>query len=94
MSALDIQMHPIGGVVPLMESYRFSELVDVIVASKKGLDPSRPVHLFGAGHPMTFPLAALLGCDMFDSASYAKYARDGRLMFAEGTTDLKSLEGN
>ncbi|MEM4264749.1 MAG: tRNA guanosine(15) transglycosylase TgtA [Thermoplasmata archaeon] len=94
MSSLDIQVHPIGGVVPLMEGYRFPELVDVIVASKKGLDPSRPVHLFGAGHPMTFPLAALLGCDMFDSASYAKYARDGRLMFAEGTTDLKSLEGH
>jgi len=94
MSSLDIQVHPIGGAVPLMEGYRFPELVDVIVASKKGLDPSRPVHLFGAGHPMTFPLAALLGCDMFDSASYAKYARDGRLMFPEGTTDLKSLESH
>ena len=42
---------------------------------------SRPVHLFGAGHPMVFALAALLGCDMFDSASYAKFARDDRFMF-------------
>lgn len=94
LSALDLQVHPIGGVVPLMESYRFSELVDVIIASKKGLTPSRLVHLFGAGHPMTFPLAALLGCDMFDSASYAKYARDGRLMFGEGTVNMNSLEGH
>jgi 7-cyano-7-deazaguanine tRNA-ribosyltransferase len=91
MSALDLDIHPIGGVVPLMEGYRFSELVDVIVSSKKGLDPSRPVHLFGAGHPMLFPIAALLGCDMFDSASYAKYARDGRMMFSDGTLSIDGI---
>jgi len=91
MSAIDLDVHPIGGVVPLMEGYRFSELVDVIVSSKKGLVPSRPVHLFGAGHPMLFPIAALLGCDMFDSASYAKYARDGRMMFSDGTLALDGI---
>ena len=91
MSALDIQLHPIGGVVPLMENYKFVDLAGVIIASKKGLNPSRPVHLFGAGHPMIFPLAVLLGCDMFDSASYAKYARDGRMMFADGTMALDGM---
>lgn len=91
LSQLDLQLHPIGGVVPLMEGYRFRELVDVIIASKKGLDPSRPVHLFGAGHPMMFPLAVLLGCDMFDSASYAKFARDGRMMFPDGTRALNEI---
>ena len=85
VSALDIAVAAIGGVVPLMESYRFRDLVRVIVASKKGLDPSKPVHLFGAGHPLVFPLAALLGCDLFDSAAYAKYARDGRMLFPDGT---------
>ena len=89
---MDVDVHPIGGVVPLMEQYRFAELVDVIVASKKGLDPSRPVHLFGAGHPMVFALAALLGCDMFDSASYAKFARDDRFMFPEGTASLQDMK--
>jgi len=92
MAEMEVDIHPIGGVVPLMEDYRFADLVDVIVASKKGLDPSRPVHLFGAGHPMVFALAALLGCDMFDSASYAKYARDGRLMFPEGTAHLRTMK--
>ena len=91
LSRLDFGLHPIGGVVPLLESYRFKDLVEVIIASKKGLDPSRPVHLFGAGHPMVFPLAALLGCDMFDSASYAKYAREGRLMYPTGTRFLDDL---
>ncbi|MDD1768648.1 MAG: tRNA guanosine(15) transglycosylase TgtA, partial [Methanomassiliicoccales archaeon] len=97
LSELNVDVHPIGGVVPLMEAYRFADLVDVIVASKKGLTPARPVHLFGAGHPMVFALAVLLGCDMFDSASYAKYARDGRFMFVEGTmhlTDMKRISCN
>ncbi|MBI0584325.1 MAG: tRNA guanosine(15) transglycosylase TgtA [Methanomassiliicoccus sp.] len=93
LALVDVDVHPIGGVVPLMEQYRFAELVDVIVASKKGLDPSRPVHLFGAGHPMLFALAALLGCDMFDSASYAKFARDDRFMFPEGTASLSDMKG-
>ena len=92
MASMEVDIHPIGGVVPLMENYRYSDLVDVIVASKKGLDPSRPVHLFGAGHPMVFALAALLGCDMFDSASYAKFARDGRFMTVEGTFHLKDMK--
>lgn len=91
LSSIDLQLHPIGGVVPLMEDYRFPELVDVIAASKKGLIPSRPVHLFGAGHPMLFPLAVLLGCDLFDSASYAKFARDGRMMFPDGSASIRDM---
>ncbi len=92
LSALDYQVHPIGGVVPLMEAYRYRELVDIVLASKKGLTPARPVHLFGAGHPMLFPLAVALGCDLFDSASYSKYAHKNRLMFPDGTRRLEDLE--
>jgi 7-cyano-7-deazaguanine tRNA-ribosyltransferase len=97
MASMDIDVHPIGGVVPLMEQYRYSELVDVVIASKKGLNPNRPVHLFGAGHPMILALATLLGCDLFDSASYAKFARDDRMMFIDGTfrlQDMQSLDCN
>jgi 7-cyano-7-deazaguanine tRNA-ribosyltransferase len=42
---------------------------------------------------MVFALAILLGCDMFDSASYAKFARDGRMMFPEGTKHLADMRG-
>ena len=91
LSKLDCILHPVGSVVPLMEKYRFSELVDVIVSSKKGLIPSRPVHLFGCGHPMIFPLAVLLGCDLFDSSSYAKYARHNRMMFPDGTKNVDEM---
>ena len=97
MAPMDVDVHPIGGVVPLMEQYRYLELVDVVISSKKGLNPNRPVHLFGAGHPMVLALATLMGCDLFDSASYAKFARDDRMMFIDGTyrlQDMQSLDCN
>jgi len=92
MAPMDVDVHPIGGVVPLMEQYRYLELVDVVISSKKGLNPNRPVHLFGAGHPMVLALAVLMGCDLFDSASYAKFARDDRMMFIDGTYRLQDMQ--
>ncbi len=86
------EIFPIGGVVPLMERNNFKLLSEVILASKKGLDISRPVHLFGCGHPMIFALAAFLGCDVFDSASYAKFASRDSLMFTWGTRSLDELQ--
>jgi 7-cyano-7-deazaguanine tRNA-ribosyltransferase len=92
LGELSCEVHPIGGVVPLMENYRYAELAEIVIASKKGLPPNRPVHLFGAGHPMLFPLAVYLGCDLFDSSSYAKYAKDGRMMYPDGTRHLTDIE--
>ena len=92
LSCCDFDLFPLGAVVPLMESYRYADLVDVIVASKKGLSPAAPVHLFGAGHPMMFALAVALGCDLFDSASYALYAKEGRYMTVRGTYHLDDLQ--
>ena len=91
LSKIDADFYPIGGVVPLMENQRYSDLVRIILASKKGLDPSKPVHLFGAGHPLIFPLAVALGCDFFDSSAYIKYANDERLIFYWGTEKLQDL---
>ncbi|WP_297489022.1 tRNA guanosine(15) transglycosylase TgtA [Thermococcus sp.] len=92
LSEMDFEIHPIGAVVPLMEAYRYRELVDVVIASKLGLRPDRPVHLFGAGHPMVFALAVAMGVDLFDSASYALYAKDDRYLTPEGTKRLDELE--
>ncbi len=87
----DLDLFPIGAVVPLMNEYRFADLVDVVAASKRGLPEDAPVHLFGAGHPMMFALAAALGCDLFDSAAYALYARDDRYLTVRGTKHLDDL---
>ncbi len=91
MAKLDFDVYPIGGVVPLMERYRYSDIVRAVLSSKKHLPQDKPVHLFGCGHPMLFAQAALLGCDFFDSASYAKFAEAGRMLFSTGTMHLKKL---
>ncbi len=82
---------PIGGVVPLLEQYRYRELVRIIWESKNYGNKGKPIHLFGGGHPMFFAFAVYLGVDLFDSASYVKYARDSRLLFPDGTRDLKKI---
>lgn len=91
LSKLNADFFAIGGVVPLMENQRYLDLVRIILSSKKGLDPAKPVHLFGAGHPVIFPLAVALGCDFFDSSAYAKYANDERMIFPWGTEKLEDL---
>ena len=92
LAKLRADVYPIGGVVPLMENQKFADIAEIIIASKKELPPSKPVHLFGAGHPVVFPMAVLLGCDLFDSASYIKYAKDERLIFSDKTLRLNEMD--
>ena len=89
-TALDV--FPVGAVVPLMNDYRYAEMVEVVLAAKRGLGADAPVHLFGAGHPMMFALAVAAGCDLFDSAAYALYARDDRYLTVSGTEHLEDLD--
>jgi 7-cyano-7-deazaguanine tRNA-ribosyltransferase len=91
LGEMDFDVHPIGAVVPLMESYQYSSLLDVIMASVENLPDSRPRHLMGAGHPMIFSFAVALGCDLFDSAAYILYAQDDRLLMPDGTHKLEKL---
>ncbi|HOT94113.1 MAG TPA: tRNA guanosine(15) transglycosylase TgtA [Methanoregulaceae archaeon] len=83
---------PIGAVVPLMENYRYRDLVRVVLAAKRGLSPGACVHLFGAGHPAMLALAVAMGCDLFDSAAYALYAKEGRYLTVHGTQFLSELQ--
>ena len=57
----------IGGIVPLMEQYRYKELFDIVLTCKENLPAGVPVHAFGAGHPMIFAPLVAFGCDLFDS---------------------------
>jgi len=92
MGKLPFQIHALGSPTPVMEQYLFGTLVDMIMTAKKNLPPDRPLHLFGAGHPFMFALAIALGCDMFDSAAYALYARQDRYMTNARTLRLKEIE--
>jgi len=91
-SKIGFDLYCIGGVVPLMESYRFKELANITIESKKSLPTNAPIHLFGAGHPMTLPLAVALGCDIFDSAAYALFAKRERYMTSRGSKKLGNMK--
>jgi len=91
-AATDLDVFPVGAVVPLLNDYRYADMVDVVMATKRGLGADCPVHLFGAGHPMMFSLAVAAGCDLFDSAAYALMARDGRYLTVAGTEHLDDLD--
>ena len=91
IGSMNFDIFPIGAVVPLMEQYKYADLVDVVMSSIKGLPESKPRHLMGAGHPMVFALAVAMGCDLFDSAAYILYANNNRLMMPTGTLRLEEL---
>ncbi|MDQ4101997.1 MAG: tRNA guanosine(15) transglycosylase TgtA [Thermoproteota archaeon] len=90
LDTMGFKMMALGSPVELMEAYEFALLARMIVAAKR-IIPAKPVHLFGAGHPLTIPLAIALGCDTFDSASYMLYAKDNRYMTQNGTVRLDDL---
>lgn len=92
LSKLDADLYPIGAVVPLMESYHYKDLVDVVMNSMVELSDTTPRHLMGAGHPMIFALCVAMGCDLFDSAAYILYAEDDRLLSTRGTFKLENLQ--
>ena len=91
MSKRDFPIYALGSPTELMKSQRYDVLAEMIVAAKSGLPKGKPFHLFGAGHPVLFPFLVALGCDLFDSAAYALYARAGRYLTSEGTLLLGDM---
>lgn len=89
---MGFQMLALGSPVEFMESYEYLLLAKMIITAKQNMPHNIPLHLFGAGHPLTIPLAVALGCDTFDSASYILYAKQRRYMTEDGTRRLNEIE--
>lgn len=84
-------MLALGSPVEFMESYQYALLAEMILAAKRSMPAGVPLHLFGAGHPLTIPFAVALGCDTFDSASYILYAKQDRYMTEDGTRRISDM---
>lgn len=91
MNKLDFGVYAIGGVVKTFLIYDFALDVDIICTVKQALTEYRPLHIFGLGLPQFFSLAVACGCDTFDSAAYALYAKDNRYFTLQGTRKLENL---
>lgn len=85
-------MLALGSPVEVMESYEYRLLAKMILEAKRLIPHSIPLHLFGAGHPLTIPLAVALGCDTFDSASYMLYAKHDRYITEDRTNHLSETQ--
>jgi 7-cyano-7-deazaguanine tRNA-ribosyltransferase len=82
----------LGSPVEVMKNYKFLELLSMVATTRRAIPYSVPLHLFGAGHPLTMALAVALGCDTFDSASYMLFAKDGRFMTDRGVSRLEAMK--
>ncbi len=85
-------LYAIGSPTKLLERYDYATIIRVVAEAKMRLPLDKPIHLFGAGHPMIIPFMVALGIDTFDSASYILYARDERLMTPRGTIRLQEID--
>lgn len=92
INKLNFSIFAIGSPTQLMEQYQFDKLVELVMTAKRNIPVNKPVHLFGAGHPLIFPLIVAMGCDMFDSAAYALFARHDRILSSEGTFKLEEIK--
>ena len=92
LSKMDFDIYAVGGPTQLMENYEYTELVRLVMTAKMNLPPGKPLHLFGAGNPMMMALSVAMGADLFDSASYAIYARDQRYMTPHGVYRLNEMK--
>lgn len=92
LRGLPYNIYAVGSPTELMENYDYESLMRVLITVRKTIPPGAPLHLFGAGHPMILPFAIAVGADLFDSAAYLLYARDGRYMTSYGTYRLEELD--
>jgi 7-cyano-7-deazaguanine tRNA-ribosyltransferase len=92
LNDLGYSMFALGSPTEVMETYEFKTLAEMIVSAKSVIPINKPLHLFGAGNPLTIPLSIALGCDTFDSASYILYAKDDRYMSYNGTLNLQDIK--
>ena len=91
IAKLPFDIYALGSPTQVMEQYLFDYLVEMILTAKRNLPVDKPFHLFGAGHPFMFAFAVAMGCDIFDSAAYAIFAREGKYMTVQGTQRLAKL---
>jgi 7-cyano-7-deazaguanine tRNA-ribosyltransferase len=91
MKRFPFDLFAVGVPPKLWKNYEFREIVIQGLAAKRNLPLDKPLHAFGMGNPIVLSLLVAIGYDIFDSASYSLYAKDGRYMTELGTKKLEEL---
>jgi len=86
MLELGVEYLAIGSLVPFFtRKHDLRFVAKTLIATREQIGPELPVHIYGAGDPLELPFFAYLGADIFDSASYAHYAKSGWYMTPYGS---------
>ena len=91
ISKMPFDIFALGSCVGSLIEYRFESHIDRVIDTTKRLEPNRPRHVFGVGHPMFLAFSVAFGGDIFDSAMYALAAQAGRYLTPNGTLRVKNL---
>lgn len=75
----------IGSLVPFFTANHNLQFVGKVLREARSVaGPELPIHVYGAGDPCELPFLVALGADIFDSASYARFAQGGWYMTPYG----------
>jgi len=96
---LNMRYLALGSLVPFFNrNHNLAFIGKVIKDSRCICSDDIPIHVYGAGDPVELPFMVALGANIFDSSSYAHYARQGWYMTPYGATQdrgkIKSGEYN
>ena len=83
----------LGSLVPFFTKNHDLTFVGKVIKDARAIaGPDVPIHVYGAGDPVELPLMVAMGADIFDSSSYAHYARRSQYMTPFGAlTDIGAL---
>lgn len=89
---LDCQYIALGSLVPFFNANHDLAFVGEVIRDARAIaGPALPIHVYGAGDPVELPVMVALGADIFDSSSYAHYARKGQYMTPYGAVSTPEL---
>ncbi len=82
----------LGSLVPFFTGHHDLTFVGQVIRDAREIaGPDVTMHVYGAGDPVDLPIMAAFGADIFDSSSYAHYARRGAYMTPYGAIKDISL---
>jgi 7-cyano-7-deazaguanine tRNA-ribosyltransferase len=84
---LSVRYLALGSLVPFFNrNHNLAFVGKVIKDARRMCADDIPIHVYGAGDPVELPFMVALGANIFDSSSYAHYARQGWYMTPYGAT--------
>ena len=81
LMAIGVEYLAIGSLVPFFTRNHNLRFVGAVLRdARAAAGPDIPIHVYGAGDPLELPFMVALGADVFDSSSYAHFAKGGWYM--------------